>query len=119
MTHPAPHPMATSTRRGLDLPAAGTYTAMSEPQYRLLVAAIAASSCKCGDVDCLAYIRRGDGAPLPMLNAMAKRGFVRLDKIGFKVRGAWVLDLGVRKVAELAAAEQQHAATLARANGDL
>ncbi len=102
----APTVLMTTTRQFLDLPAAGTATKASEPQHRVLAAALA-GLCDCGT--CVAYIARGDldggKAPLPVLTAMARRGFVRLDKDGFKVRGAWVTELGVRKFAQLEADE--------------
>lgn len=89
------------TSTGLPAVARGTQTDVSGPQYQLMRAALDATGA--------AFVARGkldiDGAvpsaPSSILFALAKRDFVTLAKIGHRVIGAWVTDLGVRKVAEL------------------
>lgn len=97
----------------LEAPAKGTATKASDTQYEVLRAALAGLKCQCRGDDCTAYIRRGaleDGhAPITTLIAMAKRGFVRLDKVKHKIVGAWMLPAGRRRFEELAAQRVERA----------
>jgi len=77
-------------------------TAINEAQYDLLTAALRGLSCYCGE--CSVYITRGalciddrfTSAPSTTLLAMAKRSLVTIDKIGARIVGAYVTDLGRR-----------------------
>src|SRR5690348_13281152 len=81
-------------------------TKSSDIQYDLLTASLRTSICGCGGDDCATYIARGalktDGrytmpqAPSTTLLAMAKRSLVTIDKIGGRIVGAYVTDLGRR-----------------------
>jgi hypothetical protein len=98
------------TTMTLPKPASGTATKATDTQHAILSVAvliwIAEGRCCCGD--CWPYIERGalrDGrAPSTTLLAMAKRGYVNLIKRGPRIEGAYVTDLGRRKLAELDAA---------------
>lgn len=93
----------------MQLAAKGTELTVSDPQREILAAAVRAATCSCGDVDCSPYVRRGRGATSTQLMAMARRKFVTLDRRGHRIAGAWVTDLGRRRLVELdrAAAERE------------
>lgn len=89
----------------MSLPAAARVasTKGTDPQYDVITAALREAICDCGSPDCMPVIRRGQlsvyrhaAAPSTTLLAMAKRGFVVLDKTGARIVGAYVTDLGRR-----------------------
>lgn len=79
-----------------------TSTKGSNPQFDLITAALRRAPCLCFSEDCAPYIVRGGrdsacvAASSTTLLAMAKRGFVTLDKCGARIVGAYVTDLGRR-----------------------
>ena len=74
----------------------------TSPQYDVLTAALRAVTCQCPDCLAYAYVSRGTlsaalrQAPSTTRLAMAKRGFVTIDKCGARIVGAYVTDLGRR-----------------------
>lgn len=89
----------------MSLPAAARIasTKGSDFQYRIITAALRQAPCACGDVDCMPFIKRGTlarfgavQAPSTTLLAMAKRGFVVLDRRDARIVGGYVTALGRR-----------------------